>query len=34
MKPSTQTSKEILGAQAMCGRVRIPTGSPWEGVAW
>jgi hypothetical protein len=28
MKPSTQTSKEILGAQAMCGRVRIPTGSP------
>jgi hypothetical protein len=34
MEASTHISKESLGDQPICDRVRVPIGSPWVGDAW
>jgi hypothetical protein len=34
VESSTWISKEGLGSQSMCGKIRMPVGSPWEGNAW
>jgi hypothetical protein len=34
MEAATQFSNEGLGSQAICDRIRVPEGSPWEGNTW